>query len=69
MACLADTDDRYGYTVAWLDCLATGAALGRSVITSGDFAAPGDLPAGTGAIRWRFTRGQARRPGRLSRAG
>jgi decaprenylphospho-beta-D-ribofuranose 2-oxidase len=44
MACLAETDDRYGYTVAWSDCLARGAALGRSVITSGDFAEPGDLP-------------------------
>jgi decaprenylphospho-beta-D-ribofuranose 2-oxidase len=45
MAVLADTDDRYRYTVAWLDCLARGAHLGRSVITSGDFAAPDDLPA------------------------
>ena len=45
MACLADADNRYGYTVAWLDCLASGAHLGRSVITSGDFAAVSDLPA------------------------
>ncbi len=45
MAYLSDTDDRYGYTVAWTDCLARGGALGRSVITSGDFAAPGDLSA------------------------
>src|ERR1700722_6179878 len=43
MACLSGTDDRYGYTVAWTDWLARGASLGRSVITSGDFAAPGDL--------------------------
>ena len=43
MAYLSATDDRYGYTVAWTDCLARGASLGRSVITSGDFAAPGDL--------------------------
>jgi len=43
MAYLSDTDDRYGYTVAWTDCLASGAALGRSVITSGDFAALSDL--------------------------
>jgi decaprenylphospho-beta-D-ribofuranose 2-oxidase len=47
MAYLSDTDDRYGYTVAWTDCLASGGALGRSVITSGDFAALSDLaPAG-----------------------
>lgn len=43
MTYLSDTDDRYGYTVAWLDCLATGASLGRSVITSGDFAKVADL--------------------------
>jgi decaprenylphospho-beta-D-ribofuranose 2-oxidase len=43
MAHLSGTDDRYGYTVAWTDCLAKGAALGRSIITSGDFAALSDL--------------------------
>jgi len=43
MAHLSATDDRYTYTVAWTDCLARGAALGRSVITSGDFAALADL--------------------------
>jgi decaprenylphospho-beta-D-ribofuranose 2-oxidase len=44
MACLAEADNRYGYTVAWLDCLARGAHLGRSVVTNGDFAAVSDLP-------------------------
>ncbi len=44
MACLSATDNRYGYTVAWTDCLARGGRLGRSVITSGDFAAVTDLP-------------------------
>ena len=43
MAHLSATDDRYTYTVAWTDCLARGGALGRSVITSGDFAALADL--------------------------
>jgi decaprenylphospho-beta-D-ribofuranose 2-oxidase len=43
MAVLATHDRSYGYTVAWSDSLARGAHLGRSVITSGDFAAPGDL--------------------------
>ncbi len=43
MTYLSDTDDRYGYTVAWLDCLASGPSLGRSVITSGDFAQIADL--------------------------
>ncbi len=47
MAVLAEHDRRFGYTVAWSDSLARGAGLGRSVITSGDFAEPGDLsPAG-----------------------
>jgi decaprenylphospho-beta-D-ribofuranose 2-oxidase len=45
MARLSDTDDSYGYTVAWTDCLARGESLGRSVVTSGDFAAVSDLPA------------------------
>ncbi len=45
MAVLAAHDRRHGYTVAWSDSMARGAALGRSVITSGDFAEPSDLPA------------------------
>jgi decaprenylphospho-beta-D-ribofuranose 2-oxidase len=47
MAVLAQHDQAFGYTVAWSDSLARGARLGRSVVTSGDFAEPGDLPAGT----------------------
>jgi decaprenylphospho-beta-D-ribofuranose 2-oxidase len=46
MAVLAEHDRSYGYTVAWSDSLASGAKLGRSVITSGDFAELDDLPAG-----------------------
>ena len=45
MAVLAEHDRKYGYTVAWSDSLARGRGLGRSIITSGDFAASGDLPA------------------------
>jgi decaprenylphospho-beta-D-ribofuranose 2-oxidase len=48
MRVLAEHDAAYGYTVAWSDSLAKGAGLGRSVITSGDFAAVGDL---TGPVR------------------
>jgi decaprenylphospho-beta-D-ribofuranose 2-oxidase len=44
MATLAEHDRGYGYTVAWTDSLALGASLGRSVITSGDFADLADLP-------------------------
>jgi len=46
MALLAQHDQRFGYTVAWSDPMARGGKLGRSVITSGDFAEPGDLPDG-----------------------
>jgi decaprenylphospho-beta-D-ribofuranose 2-oxidase len=43
MRILAEHDATYGYTVAWSDSLAKGDGLGRSVITSGDFATVGDL--------------------------
>jgi decaprenylphospho-beta-D-ribofuranose 2-oxidase len=43
MAVLAEHDKKYGYTVAWSDSTAHGKAMGRSVITSGDFAAVADL--------------------------
>ena len=47
MAQLAADDVSHRYTVAWLDTLAPGAALGRGVVTSGDHAsegAPGSKP-------------------------
>jgi decaprenylphospho-beta-D-ribofuranose 2-oxidase len=40
-AALRDGAGRHRYSVCWIDLLATGKALGRSVITQGDFA-PGD---------------------------
>jgi decaprenylphospho-beta-D-ribofuranose 2-oxidase len=54
MAVLAEHDSKYGYTVAWSDSLARGSALGRSVITSGDFAEPGDLTGADGADPFAF---------------
>src|SRR6516165_2404998 len=53
MPTLAEHDRAYGYTVAWSDSLARGARLGRSVITSGDFAEPGDLPGGADPFAFR----------------
>ena len=44
MAVLAEHDRSYGYTVAWTDSLARGGSLGRSVVTSGDFAGLDGLP-------------------------
>ena len=54
MAVLAEHDRAYGYTVAWSDSLARGTSLGRSVITSGDFAGLSDLPPGERANPFAF---------------
>jgi decaprenylphospho-beta-D-ribofuranose 2-oxidase len=73
MRVLAEQDARYGYTVAWSDSTATGASLGRSVITSGDFAAVADLPAAAHGQplafdpRARFTAPDVFPPGLLNR--
>jgi decaprenylphospho-beta-D-ribofuranose 2-oxidase len=44
MARLEAEDDAYPYSVAWIDCLARGPAMGRSVITRGWSARPDELP-------------------------
>jgi decaprenylphospho-beta-D-ribofuranose 2-oxidase len=45
MSRLSADDERYAYSVAWFDSLATGARLGRAVITRGWPAEPEALPA------------------------
>lgn len=36
-------DDAHRYTVCWIDMMATGASMGRGVLTRGDHADPGDV--------------------------
>jgi decaprenylphospho-beta-D-ribofuranose 2-oxidase len=44
-ATMSEGDDNYRYSVAWLDPLAKGGALGRAVLTCGDHAGLGKLDA------------------------
>ncbi len=44
MSRMAEGDERYTYSVAWIDCLARGLSLGRSVLTRGRPATVGVLP-------------------------
>ncbi|WP_405587789.1 FAD-binding protein [Streptomyces sp. NBC_01092] len=61
LARLSATDDHYRYSVAWIDLLARGAAMGRAVLTRGDHAPLEALREGTRARREPL----AFRPGRL----
>jgi decaprenylphospho-beta-D-ribofuranose 2-oxidase len=49
MALMEAGDDGYRYSVAWIDCLARGSSLGRSVLTRAEHAVFADLPRGADA--------------------
>ncbi|MFI1398940.1 FAD-binding protein [Streptomyces sp. NPDC020681] len=62
MARLAATDHRYRYSVAWIDLLARGRALGRAILTRGEHAPVDALPPRARRTPLAF------RPGRLPAA-
>lgn len=43
LATMSEGDDDYRYSVAWVDCLARGASMGRGVLTRGDHARVDEL--------------------------
>jgi decaprenylphospho-beta-D-ribofuranose 2-oxidase len=49
---MRESDDDFRYSVAWIDTLARGRALGRSVLTRGDHATAAELTGSTARHPW-----------------
>ena len=64
MASLADSDTRHRYSVAWIDCLARGAALGRGVVSAAEHLTASQLngPAADDPLRFAPRRAVAAPP-------
>jgi len=44
LAIMEESDERYQYSVAWIDALATGKTMGRSVLMRGNHASAAEMP-------------------------
>lgn len=55
LARMDEGDERYEYSVAWVDCLAPGRSLGRAVLTRGRPALREELPPGSQRDPLRFS--------------
>lgn len=50
LATIRETDTKYKYSVAWVDCLAKSGSLGRSVLMSGNHVEASELPSASGTL-------------------
>jgi len=51
LSAMDESDDRYTYSVAWVDCLSKGGALGRSILMRSNLAGPDEAPRGADPLR------------------